>query len=243
MDKLKPTPIKYTTLITKAAVAALESVYTDEYPVPQFQNLTVVHRFANEEENYPLILVRWHPNRVWNAGIDHFENLPDAYGFTRKFRHFLFDGQMEFVVMARTVYDYQLLLDSVVDLFAFGQLNTLTDHFFEKIYRDEDFLNGDQITLMTDSLQVSSMDNTPVPWGSDDQFIFQSSIMVEAFGGFYSAQEDNVYHFVEQVILNVRKPSEPDFTHSTTGWTPTTVSEDSGYVKGETIISNTEDTP
>ncbi len=240
-DKLKETPIKYTTLVTRAMVAALESVFTEDYPVPQFQNLTVVHRYSNEEENYPLILIRWHPNRVWNAGISHSEVLPDASGFMRKFRHFLFDGQMELVVMALTVIDYQLLVDAVVDMLAFGELQELTSMFFEKIYRDEEVIGDNQIVLATDSIQISTMDATAVPWGSDDRFIFQSSLNVNAFGGFYSVPENDVRHYIEKVILTVRKPSEPDFTHDPADWYPSSVSEDSGYVKGETTISAIED--
>lgn len=139
-------------------------------------------------------------NRYWVGGsgagtlssIDLFRtfktNVAD-YRFHR-FKHYLYNGDIEFAVYALSSYDRDLIADTVVQILAMGDLTSWTGDLSNAIYEADILVDPESvnhmINLNTDSIQGFGETQQIAPWMPEDVMVYQTSYRVGIFGEFYS---------------------------------------------------------
>lgn len=120
----------------------------------------------------------------------------DQYSQVTKFRHYLYDGDIEFAVFALSSLDRDLISDTLVQTLAMPDMASYTNKFFNRIYFPPDLTpseSGDYepshynyVNLNTDQISGFGETHTPQPWLSEDQLVYQTSYRVGIYGEFYS---------------------------------------------------------
>lgn len=120
----------------------------------------------------------------------------DQYTSVDKYRHYLYNGDIEFAVFALSSLDRDLISDTVVQTLAMPDMATYTNNFFNRIYyppqltpsESGDYEPGsyNYVNLNTDRISGFGETQTPQPWLSEDQLVYQTSYRVGIYGEFYS---------------------------------------------------------
>lgn len=120
----------------------------------------------------------------------------DQYESITKFRHYLYDGDIEFAVFALSSLDRDLISDTLVQTLAMPDMAAYTNNFFNRIYFPTDLTpsnSGDYepghynyVNLNTDRVTGFGETQTPQPWLSEDQLVYQTSYRIGIYGEFYS---------------------------------------------------------
>lgn len=237
MSRLEPA-VQYKRLVKRTAIGALRSVFSSEYPDPQFKDLHVSTTNPLKREEFPCIIMRFNEEQIRNSGIAHKEVLANEDGLHQEFGHFFFEGSIQFTVMAMTPLDLDILSDSLVELLAFGKLDQLMNKFFTRIY--EEIPEGYQFSLASDSIRAGGERAQQTAWNSEDLLIYEASYTVRCHGGFYSLTEKGSIHdYVNKVIAygSEKYEEEEEQLFALVGKNnPQTF-----YIIGEGIVSALED--
>lgn len=120
----------------------------------------------------------------------------DQYTGVNKYRHYLYDGDIEFAVFALSSLDRDLISDTLVQTLAMPDMAAYTNNFFNRVYfppsltpaNSGDYEPGEwnYVNLNTDQISGFGETQTPQPWLSDDQLVYQTSYRVGIYGEFYS---------------------------------------------------------
>lgn len=192
--------VQYRRLIKRTLVAALKTVFTEEYPEQQLRGINVSTAFPLKRENFPAIIVNYSESVVQNAGVGHIEYLEDEDFLTIPAKHFRFEGTIEFVTTALTPLDLDTISDSVVELLAFGRLDALLNRFFDRIYAEVP--DSAQISFHSDYLSPLGETQMATLWGSEDGIVYQGGYSIAVSGGFYSTiREQDVAGFIDNIIV------------------------------------------
>lgn len=109
-----------------------------------------------------------------------------------KFRHYLYDGDIEFAVFALSSKDRDLISDTVVQTLSMPDMATYTENFFDRIYfpnvtsDPNDQPKWNYVNLNTDQISGFGETQTPQPWLSEDQLVYTTSYRLGIYGEFYS---------------------------------------------------------
>lgn len=122
-----------------------------------------------------------------------------------KFKHSLYNADIEFMIYALSSLDRDLIADTIVQTLRFGDLSTYTNNFFNRIYPSNfdavpDSI-GHFININTDRIQGTGEAETEVPWGAEDDLIYNLSYRVAIFGEFYSLPPETPYEYISKVWL------------------------------------------
>lgn len=198
---IRPEPtVQYRRLLKRTLVAALKTVFTEEYPEPQLRNINVSTAFPLKRENFPAIIVNYNESAVMNAGVGHVEYIEDENFMAFPAKHFRFEGSIEFVTTALTPLDLDTISDSIVELLAFGRLDALLNKFFDRIYKD--VADSAQISFHSDYLSPLGETQMSTMWGSEDGIVYQGGYSVAVSGGFYNQiKENDLASFLDNIIV------------------------------------------
>jgi hypothetical protein len=236
---LRPEPaVQYKRIVKRVLISALRTVFSEQYPDPQLANLFVSTTNPLKRENFPAVIVRFNENFVKNAGVSHQEMILNDNNFNQSSRHFYFEGGIQFVLYALSPLDLDVLSDSLIELLAFGRLNSLTDKFFSKVYNDIE--DGYQFSIASDQITASGESVTQPVWFPEDMLLYQSSYTVKCHGAFYSLlDKGTVSGYVDEILAygNESYQKEEELLFHTVGnYNPQT-----GYIRGRALISSIED--
>jgi hypothetical protein len=154
--------------------------------------------YPTSELHYPAVVIRFFEREIMNAGVGHVEYLyVDDESKVYKFRHYLYNGDIEFVIFALSSLDRDLISDSVTQTLAMPDMAAYTNNFWNRIYfpSDEGITFEEQnrsrgrwnyVNLNTDRIAGFGETQTPQPWLSEDQLTYQTSYRVGIYGEFYS---------------------------------------------------------
>jgi hypothetical protein len=242
MPLLPERTIPYKSYVKAAIVEALREVFLN-HPDSKLRKTKVSIEFPTSQLSYPAIVVRFVERSIENAGVGHVEFLfvesDDPVAF--KFRHYLYHGDIEFGVYALSSLDRDLISDTLVQTLSMPDMAEYTENFFSRIYypinieadpngapgSDEDPRNKHRwnyLNLNTDRLSPMGETQTPQPWLSEDQLVYQSSYRVGIMGEFYSlppeeaidgfgtVQKVNVYPYLDGL------ESRPEGTPDSSSW-------------------------
>ena len=131
--------------------------------------------------------------------------MADEDGKIWRFKHYFYNGDLEFVIYALSSLDRDLIADTIVQTLAMGNLSDYTNNFFNRIYppntSDIPDSAGHYININTDRINGFAENQSPVPWQSEDDLIYSVSYRSAVWGEFYSLPPEVPLALVEQVFL------------------------------------------
>ena len=198
--------IKYKQYVKETLVEALRAVFAS-HPDQILANTKVDIDFPMTEAQYPAVIVRFFERTIQNAGVAHTEFLPeldpntgDPTGAYIKFKHYLYNGDIEFAIYALSSYDRDLVADSLVQTLTMGDLEAYTDQFLNRVYEANPVSDPGSldhfINLNTDKIMGFGETQQMAPWGPEDVMVYQTSYRVGISGEFYSRTPPNTVHGV-----------------------------------------------
>jgi len=236
---LRPEPaVQYKRLVKRTMIGALRSVFSFEYPDKQFAELYVSTTNPIKREQFPCIIVKFNEKSIQNSGVSHEEVLSNDNGLHQSVRHFYFEGAISFTISALSPLDLDILCDSLIELLAFGRLNSLMSKFFSRIY--DEIEDGYQFTIASDKISGGQESTAMTQWNSEDLLVYQSSYLVNCHGAFYSLLDKGQIHdYVDKIIAygSETYDKEEQKLFEIVG----KVSPQYYYIKGEGIVSSVED--
>jgi hypothetical protein len=204
MSYLPEKTIRYKTYVKTALVEALQPVFTN-HTDQKLQNTKVTIDMPKERQSFPAVVVRFYEKEIYNAGVGHEEDLKGTDGKVYKFKHSLYNADVEFAIYALSSLDRDLIADTIVQTIRFGDLTSYTNNFFNRIYpSDFDAIPdsvGHFININTDRISGMNESQTEVPWGAEDDLVYTMSYRVGIFGEFYSLPPELSYDYVSKVIF------------------------------------------
>src|SRR4051794_20431433 len=131
MPLLPEQTIRYKTHVKTSLVQALRQVFAN-HPDSILRSTKVTIDYPTSENMYPTVIVRFYERQVKNAGVGHVEYL-FREGETRKdkFRHYLYDGDIEFAIYALSSKDRDLISDTLIQTLAMADMASYTNRFWE----------------------------------------------------------------------------------------------------------------
>lgn len=197
--RLEPA-VQYKRLIKRTLVSAMRTVFSSQYPDPQLRDLYISTTFPLKREEFPAIILEYKENSVENAGVGHIEEIYDDNFNIVPLKHFRFDGSIVFNCYALSPLDIDILTDSVMELLAFGRLDSLMNRFFERVFEEVD--DSAQISIHSDYLSPIGESTQNTQWNSEDMLIYQSGYSVACSGGFYSTlREEDIKNYIEDIVV------------------------------------------
>jgi len=179
--------LQYKVGVKRQIVQALRAVYhAPTFPDQEMsQKINVALEYPILQEKYPAIYVNFSERSLYDAGLGHFTIEKISDGSSRIFRHWLFEGQATFNIMALDPLERDMIAASLTGIMAMGKDVAAYKPFFEQIY-DEDFVS---LQLNTSAMYPGGETVGPAPWENSNENIFITSYGADAVGSFISEPE------------------------------------------------------
>lgn len=164
--------------IKTVIIQALQGTYDSQFPETVFQNMYISMEYPLLETHYPGIWVRFSFNKLQTVGIaSYFLNSEN-----RQYKQWYFEGTTTLQVFAMTSLQRDRMSDSLIYMFAFGDLDSPEARFLKSIY-DNSYIS---VSLNTDELNPGGQsENIGAPW-QEDQIIYNDSYAFQMVGQFAS---------------------------------------------------------
>jgi len=239
-------PVSYKTTINRTVTRALRDVFTSTYPDSDFQNLNIVVDYPLSEAEYPAIICRYREGPIPNAGVGHAEYFPAPDGSIRKWKHRRFEGTMEFLVSTLSPLDRDVLSDALVEILSFGDLDSLLNNFFVRVYGELGVEVGTlgllhQISLNTDRIDPTGESATIAPWQPEDVMVYTNGYTLQCNGGFYNSyrpsaslgyiQNAIIEPYIDLTLIDDEDPNNQ--------WSFVFDYDDFGAIQSAAVISST----
>jgi hypothetical protein len=176
---------------------AVKLTFNGNYPVDEFKNLHVSPEFPILEENFPAVWVDFSPaGDLHTGGIDQLlYTEPDENNVVHAYKKWLFQGRVQYTIMALSSLERDRLFDEMVKMMAFGQLNPQLSIFRQTI-EDNPWvatnIDFDQIG------QEGKVASGGTPWGSDDM-LYEITLTAQCLGEFASDPSTGEFLLLEHV--------------------------------------------
>jgi len=224
MTYLPEKTVRYKTYVKTALVEALRPVFKNHLD-EKLRNTNVTIDFPKERQSYPSVVIKFYEREISNAGVGHEEVLIDDDNNSWKFKHYFYNGDVEFSILALSSLDRDLISDTLVQTIAMGNLADYTNNFFNRIYPPNtsnipDSV-GHYININSDKINGFGENQNPVPWNSEDDLIYQVSYRSSIWGEFYSLPADVPLDFIKQVFLYPYTDDQtlPEGSENLNNWT------------------------
>jgi hypothetical protein len=189
MPLLPEETIPYKTWVKTSIVEALKPVFAN-HPDEKIRGTKVSIDYPTSRAHYPAVIVRFFEQQIQNAGVGHVEYIliNDSDPYRVKFRHFLYKGSIEFAIFGLSSLDRDLISDTIVQTIAMSDMASYTRNFWDRIYFPDTSVKSDwnYVNLNTDELMPMGEQQTPQPWLSEDQLVYQTGYRVGIYGEFYN---------------------------------------------------------
>jgi len=196
--------IHYKTSIKRSMVESIRAVFS-VHPDKLLSTTKVTIEHPQDKSKYPSVVVRFFESEIKNMGLGHMETLPvtDSNGVVKykKFKHYMYKGEVEFGIYALSSLDCDLIADTIVQTLAMGDMQDFTNGFFKRIY-ESPYEEGKYnfININTDVIEGTGEQTSPAPWDPDTQMIYQAGYRCGVGGEFYSLEDPNrTFEIIEQI--------------------------------------------
>lgn len=171
--------------VKKEVMSAITPMFGEVFPDDDLRNRIHVHlEWPLAREEFPAIYVTYTEGPIQNMGVGHIEYDLSDDGTPGQVKHYRFEGQLNFNVLALSPLDRDKISAGLVNLLAFGEVIPGFEDFKDEI-ADGDYV---RIVLQTEKITPQGLQTTPVPWGNQDEMIFSQSYSVPLHGEFYSTR-------------------------------------------------------
>ena len=162
---------------------------------PMFQSVYVGPEFQFEESRFPMVIIRYHETVLRNIGLGHSVQAVDEEGFTQDYRHWYFEGNVVFSVLALNQFERDTLMDAVSNVIGAGRFQADMSPFWQEIY-DDDFII---LNMATENLQPGGVGTQPTPWEGENELVHTGQYIVRVTGEFFSDPQTNEMVRIRQV--------------------------------------------
>lgn len=164
--------------VKRVIVSALKTTFDINYPDPQFRNMYVSMEYPLLERHYPGLWVKFSFNKLQSAGIGSF--FVDKSN--NKYKMWYFEGRATLQVFAMTSLERDKISDSLIYMFAFGDLNASNQRFKQAINQNSYVY----MTINSDELIPGGQEeNIGAPW-QPDAIVYNDSYSFNLVGQFAS---------------------------------------------------------
>lgn len=195
------------TVLTKA----VSETFDADYPIEEFRGdkLYIGTEYPKDETQFPGIWVDFEPTgELQTAGIGHVEYIADDDNedLSHALRRWRFQGYATFTVIALSAFERARLLDELVKVMAFGEMDGARNSFRSTIH-DNDYLG---MNFDFDQVGVSGKSEMQgTPWGSDD-VVYEITVRMECVGEFVSDVQTQGLVRLSAVHVYPYSTAEPD---------------------------------
>lgn len=241
--------VPYKTYLKRALVEALGDVFQNHVD-DLLRKTKVTVEWPTTRDAFPTVIVRFFERTIMNAGIGHVEYImrDTEEVIVDKFKHYFYNGDIEFAVFTLSSLDRDLVSDSLVQTLAMGDLTGYTNRFLNRIYspsvNETPQSKWNFVNINTDQILGFGETQTLAPWQPEDQLMYQTSYRSAVFGEFYSLPPTAPVGMVERVNFfpyiggvepspeagdageTVPKPTIPIVQDPDGPWIPTSVLSD-----------------
>lgn len=190
---------------TKALIAAaLEQVFTANYPIADFDGIFVSIEYPMERQNYPAVWVGFEPmGTIDRAGIDNSfgyvqygaDGLPSVYSLWRA------NGYATFTIGAMTSLQRDRLFDEVLRAFAFNAEPQV--HSFRTLIETNPLI---ALNLNFDNVAIRGISENPgAPWGTNE-IVYEATLAIEGVLEFASDNNTQTLVPLSEVIVSGTDP-------------------------------------
>lgn len=219
--------------VKREIVHALSLVFKDQYPDEQLRNrVRVSSTFPFAEIRYPFILITFSEGPIRNVGLGHYalEQDPNKWNpdpttlddqpSGRIYKHFRFQGNINFNILALSPQDRDMLSEGLVNILAFSDLMPEFAPFWNEI-RDSDYIS---IALLTDEITPGGDTDFIAPWDPEgDERVFSATYSVPIFGEFFTDPISGGMIRISQVdtyAFSGNFPDDPPYADDPEKWYP-----------------------
>ena len=196
MGYLRQYTSAYKTYIKRALVESLTAAFTG-HPDPTVQGSKVAIDYTEDDFKLPAVIIGYAGKLMPNAGVGHFEYLPDPLDAdptnpeTRfiQYEHRMYKGDVSFTIYGMSSADRDILSDAVVEVLAMADVSTAGQAFLGRFYTaipPSPYALWHFPTLNLDLISEVPEQAVLAPWMSEDQLVYQVGHTVPIFGEFYS---------------------------------------------------------
>ena len=189
----------YLTLLKSLVVESLQTVFSSDWPNPNFADLVVSIEYPLDRQSYPGIWVNYDDNdSVEIAGIDQREYVVDTDGNQHEVTRWVFAGTVTMTVVALSSLERDNLYDELVRIFAFSRVERAVPEF-RSLMETNDLLaigvNWDQLFPHGDAAAPGT------PWGTEDEVIYEKSVSFDLQGEFVSDWTTNTVVPLREIVV------------------------------------------
>lgn len=219
--------VPYLTYIKRSLVQSFRLVFDQHVdPILKNSNVTLDNPFTKAD--YPCLVIRFFERQIRNFGLGHVEYLTRDGGVSfQRFKHYYYDGDVEYMIYGLSSYDRDLIADTLVQTIAMGDLSGYTSNFINRLYYPDPTQYPDSlmnyININTDIITGGGETQVPIPWLAEDNFVYQRSYRTQAYGEFYSIPPVNNIAKVSKVIFYPYIPgveAVPNGSNDPAAWVP-----------------------
>lgn len=201
----------YPLAVKQEIISSIRPYFGPSYPDPDYANkIRISLEWPREQIHFPSIFITFTEGPVRNVGIGHYEHDFNEQGEPVILRHYMFDGQINFSVLALSPIDRDKVSGGLINLLAFSDVLPEFEGFLDEI-SDDDYVS---LVINTEQITPHGETTAPVPWGNQDEMIFENIYSVPVHGEFYSNPATGELVTIDDVEVWPYRPSEQPH------WTP-----------------------
>jgi hypothetical protein len=184
--------------LKREIVSALRPIFGDTYPDEDLRNrVKVGFEYPRTEVMYPAIYLMYAEGPIENMGVGHYHLSTDEHGNPQKYKHYRFQGRLDFNAVALSPIERDKLAAGIVNILALGDEMPEFESFHKEIH-DSDWL---QIHLLTDIITPGGEQIYDTPWGNPDERVYGNSYSVNVYGEFFSDAVSGDLIQINQIVL------------------------------------------
>lgn len=171
-------PPRFIEAVKTVIISGLRTTFDSNYPDSQFRNIHISMEYPLLENQYPGIWVKFSFSKIQSTGVGSF--FVDSNN--NKYKRFYFEGRAMLQVFAMTSLERDKISDSLIYMFAFGDLNPNNNRFKNSITTNN-YIN---MTINSDELMPGGQqENIGAPW-QEDAVVYNDSYSFDLIGQFAS---------------------------------------------------------
>lgn len=169
--------------VKRELISSIKPYFGPTYPDKDYANkINVSLEWPQEAVRYPAIFITYSEGPIRSMGLGHVEIEYNDNGVPITYKHYQFDGAVNFNVLALTPLERDRIAAGLINLLAFNEVIPEFKGFLGDI-SDNDYVS----LVVNNEIITPHGDNTaPVPWGNADELIFGKTYSMPLHGEFYS---------------------------------------------------------
>lgn len=201
----------YKASIKREVIDALRDAFAQDYADNDLiKNLTVDLDYPMQQIQFPHIMVTLNEQTLQAAGVGHYEFGVSENGESVMLRHYRFEANLTFTIMALSALERDELSAVLVGILAFPRGSVASSKFYEEIF-DSDFID---MQIATDIITPSGDQVEDVPWDDPTRKMYTATYSVPIVGEFFTHVNGVTLATINDIRLYPYRPDQHEPTGS-----------------------------